>query len=556
MIRITELKLPYDHDEAALLKKIKKILRLKDGVSFEYTLVRRSVDARKKPDIFYIYTIDVKVAGEKDILKKNREKNIKEASDVVYDFEKLTVSSVTKKTDDGMRPVVVGAGPAGLFAALLLARAGLCPILIERGADADTRTRDVETFWATGKLNTSSNVQFGEGGAGTFSDGKLSTGVNDKSGRNMFVLKTFVKYGADPDILWDFKPHIGTDVLKNVVKNIRNDIIDLGGEVRFNTKLTGFDIGKDAAGVQYLKGIYIEKSTDEKNSSEMNGIRGMKSAADDHIPCGKLVLAIGHSARDTFEVIRDSGLSMEQKNFACGFRVEHPQSLIDKLSYGDADMAYLSPASYKLTYNGIRPVYSFCMCPGGFVVNASSGENETVVNGMSYRGRDSGVANSAIVVGVNPADFGSEDVLAGVAFQRKLERAAFELGGGAIPRQLYGDYCDNKISTAYGSFDGAVKGRSELVNLRGLFSEEIEQEFMSAMAYYDRRLSGFAGADVILSGVETRTSSPVRIIRDDSFESSVKGILPCGEGCGYAGGIVSAAIDGLKVAEQILRASD
>ncbi len=534
MIRISELKLPYDHDEAALLKKIKKILRLRDGEDIGISLVKKSVDARKRPEIFYIYTVDVKVAREKEILKKNREKNVCEAREVSYEFEVVTSEK------DGLhygshadRPVVIGAGPAGLFAALLLARHGLCPLLIERGADVDTRTADVEAFWETGVLKPESNVQFGEGGAGTFSDGKLSTGVNDKSGRNAFVLKTFVQYGANPDIMWDFKPHIGTDVLKTVVKNIRNDIINLGGNVRFNTVLTGLDIESGIEGSRYLKGIFV-------NDSE-------------YISCKKLVLAIGHSARDTFEVLKEKGLSMEQKNFACGFRVEHPQSLIDTLSYGDVDMAYLNPASYKLTYNGERPVYSFCMCPGGYVVNASSSSEECVVNGMSYHGRDSGVANSAIVVGVSPADFGSDDVLAGVYFQKKIEKAAYALAGGAITRQLYGDFCDNKVSTSYDSFTGAVKGKSAFANLRGLYSESIEAEFMSAMSYFDRRLNGYAGKDVILSGVETRTSSPVRILRDENYNSSVKGILPCGEGCGYAGGIVSASIDGLKVAEEIIR---
>ena len=536
MIRISELKLPYDHDEAALLKKIKKILRLRDGEDISISLVKRSVDARKRPDIFYIYTVDVKVAREKEILKKNREKNVCEARDIAYEFEIVTSGNkIGNSGSDADRPVVIGAGPAGLFAALLLARHGLCPLLIERGADVDTRTADVEAFWETGVLKPESNVQFGEGGAGTFSDGKLSTGVNDKSGRNAFVLKTFVQYGANPDIMWDFKPHIGTDVLKTVIKNIRNDIINLGGNVRFNTVLTGLDIESGIEGSRYLKGIFV-------NGSE-------------YISCKKLVLSIGHSARDTFEMIKTAGLPMEQKNFACGFRVEHPQSLIDRLSYGDADMAYLSPASYKLTYNGKRPVYSFCMCPGGYVVNASSGENQTVVNGMSYRGRDSGVANSAIVVGVGPTDYGSSDVLAGVRFQERLEKAVFDLGGGAIVRQLYGDYREDRTSISYGSFEGAVKGKTVLSNLRGLFTDEVETEFMSAMTYFDGRLKGFAGDDVILSGIESRTSSPVRILRGDDYQSEVRGILPCGEGCGYAGGIVSAAIDGLKVAESIINKS-
>ena len=533
MIRISELKLPYDHDEAALLKKIRKKLNIKDDNAFEYTIAKRSLDARKKPELYYIYTVDVKTKDEKKILKKIRDKDVREYVPVVYRYEADQVSATASaKVSEKNRPVVVGAGPAGLFAALLLAEHGLEPLLIERGKSVDERTADVEAFWNTGLLNPGSNVQFGEGGAGTFSDGKLSTGVNDKSGRNAYVLNTFVKYGADTDILYDFKPHIGTDVLKAVVKNIRNDIIRMGGTVRFNTALTGLDIESGTEGSRVLTGIRV------------NG--------DEYIPCKKLILAIGHSARDTFEMIRSAGLPMEQKNFACGFRVEHPQSLIDRLSYGDADMAYLSPASYKLTYNGKRPVYSFCMCPGGYVVNASSGEAQTVVNGMSYRDRDSGVANSAIVVGVGPADFGSSDVLAGVRFQERLEKAVFDLGGGAIARQLYGDYRENRTSTSYGSFEGAVKGRTVLSNLRGLFPEEMENEFMSAMSYFDGRLKGFAGDDVILSGVESRTSSPVRILRGEDFQSDVKGILPCGEGCGYAGGIVSAAIDGLKVAEEIM----
>ncbi|MCR4946847.1 MAG: FAD-dependent oxidoreductase, partial [Lachnospiraceae bacterium] len=537
MIRISELKLPYDHDEAALLKKIRKKLNIKDDNAFEYTIAKRSLDARKKPELYYIYTVDVKTKDEKKILKKIRDKDVREYVPVVYRYETdQEYATASAKVSEKTQPVVVGAGPAGLFAALLLAEHGLEPLLIERGKSVDERTADVEAFWNTGLLNPGSNVQFGEGGAGTFSDGKLSTGVNDKSGRNAYVLKTFVKYGADPDILYDFKPHIGTDVLKTVVKNIRNDIIRLGGTVRFNTALTGLDIESGTEGSRHLKGIFVNET--------------------EYIPCEKLVLAIGHSARDTFEMIRSAGLPMEQKNFACGFRVEHPQSLIDRLSYGDADMAYLSPASYKLTYNGKRPVYSFCMCPGGYVVNASSGEDQTVVNGMSYRGRDSGVANSAIVVGVVPADYGSSDVLAGVRFQERLEKAVFDLGGGAIARQLYGDYRENRTSTSYGAFEGAVKGRAVLSNLRGLFPEEMENEFMSAMSYFDGRLKGFAGDDVILSGVESRTSSPVRILRGEDLQSDVRGVLPCGEGCGYAGGIVSAAIDGLKVAEEIIGGTD
>ena len=401
------------------------------------------------------------------------------------------------------------------------------PIIFERGKEVDQRTTDILKFWETGVLDTKSNVQFGEGGAGTFSDGKLNTLVNDKLGRNKFVLETFVKFGAPSNILYDYKPHIGTDVLKDVIKNLRNEIIRLGGEFHFNCQVTDFLIedGK-------IKGVL---AGDKKYLSE------------------NVVLAIGHSARDTFKKLYDLGFDMEAKDFAVGFRIEHPQSIISQSMYGPR-FDELEPAAYKLACNrdNGRGVYSFCMCPGGYVVNSSSEANRLVVNGMSYSKRDSKNANSAIVVTVGGREFDKTNPLSGIEYQRAIENKAFELCNGKIPQQLFGDYKTGKISSNYGDFDSVTKGLTDFGPLHEIFSQEIRDSIIDAMGFFGTKIKGFDRLDSILSGVESRTSSPVRIKRNELFQSNVSGLYPCGEGAGYAGGITSAAMDGLKVAEAVI----
>jgi uncharacterized FAD-dependent dehydrogenase len=431
------------------------------------------------------------------------------------------------KPSEDYRPVIIGAGPAGLFAAYILALNNLRPIIFERGKKVDERTSDILKFWETGVLNTASNVQFGEGGAGTFSDGKLNTLVNDKLGRNKFVLETFVKFGAPASILYDFKPHIGTDILKTVIAEMRKEIENLGGEFHFNTQVTDFVI-------------------------EDGKIAGVK-ANDKSYPCTDVVLAIGHSARDTFKTLFDSKVYMEAKDFAVGLRIEHPQEMISRVMYADA-FDKLGPAPYKLAANlpNGRGVYSFCMCPGGFVVNSSSEENRLVVNGMSYSKRDSHNANSAIVVSVGENEFDKSNPLAGIEYQRSIEEAAFNLCDGKIPQQLFGDFKAKRLSQAYGEFSSETKGLTAFGMLSDIFSQEIYQSFIDGMGTFGSKIKGFDRDDAILSGVESRTSSPVRISRDETFQSNIKGLFPCGEGAGYAGGITSAAMDGIKVAEAVI----
>lgn len=529
MIRIQQLKLPVGHTEEELLQRMAKHLRLsleafqKQAVRWE--IAKRSIDARKKQDVHYVYAIDVELANEKQILRKVDSKNIMSTNPETY---RLPPCGSRPLNDP---PVVVGAGPAGLFCGLLLARAGYRPVLIERGQDVQSRKASVDRFWQTGELDPSSNVQFGEGGAGTFSDGKLNTLVKDVKGRSRFVLKTFVEFGAPEEILYDSKPHIGTDILLEVVERIREEIISLGGQVLFETCLTGFcwEQGR-------LAGLWCSQ-------------RG----ASVRIPARAAVLAIGHSARDTFELLQAEGFPMEAKAFAVGLRVEHPQQMISEGQYGEA-AGKLPPAPYKVTASLAdgRGVYSFCMCPGGYVVNASSEPGGLAVNGMSYSRRDSGNANSAIIVSVTPRDFGGEGALAGIYFQRRLEQRAFALGGGRIPQQLLCDFEAGRSSAAYGGFDSCTRGERAFAPLHTLFPEAISQSFLLGMHQFARRIPGFDRPDCILSGVESRTSSPVRILRNEGLESQRSGIYPCGEGAGYAGGIMSAAMDGMKVAEALI----
>lgn len=523
MIRINQIKLNIAQPEAALEGRIRKLLRLKSE-EFSYEIVKKSLDARHKDNLIYVYSVEVSCSGV-DELKKVREvndKNIMYTDAAKYDFPEISLGK-------DKRIVIVGSGPAGLFCGLFLARAGYKPVIYERGASVEERSRTVKAFWENGELDLNTNVQFGEGGAGTFSDGKLNTAVKEKAGRIRKVLETFVEFGAPREIIYINKPHIGTDILEKVVYNIRREIESLGGKVFFNSRLTGISV-KDGA----VHGLCV-------NGSET-------------VSCDRLVLAIGHSARDTFCMLKDTGLPMEPKAFAVGMRVEHPQSLINLYAYGTPESGLLPAADYKLTaraQNG-RGVYSFCMCPGGYVVNASSETGHTCVNGMSYSGRSGVNANSAIVVTVGPEDFGYGGVLGGMEFQRKLEAAAYREGKGAVPVQLNEDFTAGRESVSLGKITPQIKGRYAFGNLREVLPEFICESVIDGMKYFGKIINGFDMPDAVFAGVESRTSSPVRMLRGDNLQSTgINGIYPCGEGAGYAGGITSAAVDGIKTAEAV-----
>ncbi len=524
MIRISQLKMKPGFTQEDVTWAAAKELRVPQGAIQRTVIRKQSIDARKKPDVRFILSVDVEVKKEQKLLQNTKDPNIFRAADVTYRLPERGGAPLLE------RPVIAGFGPAGMFCALLLAKCGYRPLVLERGQDVDARTRAVEQFWESGALDTGSNVQFGEGGAGTFSDGKLNTLVKDREGRAGFVLETFARAGAGGDILYVHKPHIGTDVLRTVVKNIRKEIEALGGEILFRSQVTDLNIREGR-----LFGITV------------NG--------REEIPCEVLVLAIGHSARDTFSMLSQKPVLMEQKPFAVGLRIEHPQSLINLAQYGAEKPEYLPPADYKLTEklpNG-RGVYSFCMCPGGYVVNASSAQGMLAVNGMSYRARDGQNANSAIVVTVSPADFGAPDVLAGVRFQERLEQAAWRLGRGRIPVQLFGDFCRKRESLRLGDILPCTKGAYELADLRECLPEVLSSSLAEGVRRFDGKIRGFARKDAVLSGVESRTSSPVRIVRGEDGVSSVNGLYPCGEGAGYAGGITSAAMDGMRIAEAVIR---
>lgn len=524
MIRINQVKMPVEHSKEQLLEKAAKLLKIKSNQIKKIQIAKKSIDAHKKPEVYIVYSLDILVDNEKGVLKKVNNK------DIMLTNEKRYNISPSGTQELSLRPVIIGAGPAGLFCTYLLAKKGYKPLLLERGKCIEERQSDVEEFWKTGILNTNSNVQFGEGGAGTFSDGKLNTVVKDPIGRNRFVLETFVRFGASEQILYDSKPHIGTDVLQTVIVQMREEIKRLGGEIRFNSCVTDLRIEQERL-----------------TSVEIN--------ACEWIPTDICVLALGHSARDTFQMLFEKELVMLPKSFAVGFRVEHPQKAINERQYGEKFATKLSAAPYKVTANlsNGRGVYSFCMCPGGYVVNAASEEGRVAVNGMSYSDRSSANANSAIIVSVTPEDFGETDALSGVRFQQKIEEKAYHLANGKIPQQLFGDYCENKTSEGYGAYESMHKGEAAFANLRGILSEEIEASFIEGMHAFSKAIPGFDREDAILSAIESRTSSPVRISRDEAFEANVSGIYPCGEGAGYAGGIMSAAMDGLKIAEAIMK---
>ncbi len=536
MLRLTELKLPIDHSEAEIKAAICKRLGISPTDLIGYTIFRRGVDARKSHAILFTYTLDIEVTNEAEILEQFKgDSHLKPAPDTTYHF----VAHAPKPLPS--RPVIIGMGPAGLFAGLVLAQSGFCPLILERGKAVRERTKDTFGLWRKGVLNPESNVQFGEGGAGTFSDGKLHTQIKDPKHYGRKVLKEFVKAGAPPEILYVSKPHIGTFRLVGMVEKMRATILSLGGEIRFQSRVDDIEV-------------------------EDGEVRGVVLSSGERIITRHLILAIGHSARDTFEMLHKRGVSMEAKPFSVGFRIEHPQSLIDQSRHGkNADNPLLGAADYKLVHhasNG-RSVYSFCMCPGGTVVAATSEPGRVVTNGMSQYSRKERNANSGIVVGISPADY-PDGPLAGMELQRDLEARAYELGGRnyQAPGQLVGDFLAGRPSTKLGTVIPSYTPGVHLCDLSHALPDYAIDAIREALPAFAKQINGFDLADAVLTGVETRTSSPVRITRNDldllcsvparrGQSINTKGLYPAGEGAGYAGGILSSAVDGIKVAEAV-----
>ena len=537
MIRLTEIKLPVEkapsllHQEDEIRAAILKRLGIPESELVRFEIFKRGVDARKSHAILYVYSIDIEVRNEAKLLAKfSRDPHVKPAPDTNYHFVAKAPASLPE------RPVIVGFGPAGIFAALILAQAGFRPIVLERGKAVRERTKDTWGLWRKRKLDPESNVQFGEGGAGTFSDGKLYSQIKDPKHYGRKVLQEFVKAGAPEEILYVSHPHIGTFRLVGMVEEMRNTIIGLGGEIRFESRVEDIEL-------------------------ENGEVRGVVLHNGERIATRHLVLAVGHSARDTFEMIHRRGIYIEAKPFSVGFRIEHPQSLIDKARYGKSYsedlLSKLGAADYKLVHhasNG-RAVYSFCMCPGGTVVAATSEEGRVVTNGMSQYSRNERNANAGIVVGISPEQDYPGDPLAGMRFQRELESRAFELGGSdySAPGQLIGDFLANRPSTKFGEVLPSYTPGVKLTNLDSVLPEYAISAIREAIPAFARQIPGFDLTDGVLTGVETRTSSPIRIKRDDDTLQSIntKGLYPTGEGAGYAGGILSAAVDGICVAEAV-----
>lgn len=525
MIRITQLTLPVDGSIEELKKKAARQLGIQVDDMLRFEIVRQSIDARKKTQLLAVYTVDLETEREGELIKRAKSPNVTLTSlETGYTFPKPTRSFAKK-------PVIVGMGPAGLFAALSLARAGVPCIVLERGRDVDERSQDVEHFWKTGELSVSSNVQFGEGGAGTFSDGKLTTGIRDVRARS--VMRVLVEHGAPEDILYSHKPHVGTDVLRSVVKSIRKELISLGCEVRFEQQLSALTIEGGA-----LRGATV-----------------MTECGPYVLECDELILAPGHSARDTFRMLYAKGVPMEQKPFAIGVRIEHKQDEISRAQFGDA-FRKVPPSDYKLSChlpNG-RSAFTFCVCPGGEVVAAASEYGQVVTNGMSNRARDGANINGGFLVGVGPSDYLGDDPLAGVRFQEVWEQAAWELGGRNFhaPAQLVGDFLQGQASQGAGSIAPTYRPGVQWTDISSCLPDYVIETLREALPIFNRKVHGFASPDAVLTGVETRSSSPLRIIRNpETLESAIKGLYPCGEGAGYAGGIVSAAVDGVKVAEAL-----
>jgi len=530
MIRITELRLPIDHAPKALEAAILKRLKIAPQDLIQFQIFKRSYDARKNAVLTFIYTVDLSAKNEEGLLKQfDGDIHIRQSPDTSYHF--VTKAPESIENGQALRPVVIGFGPCGIFAALVLAQMGFKPIVLERGKKVRERTQDTWGLWRKNILNPESNVQFGEGGAGTFSDGKLYSQIKDPKFYGRKVIHEFVKAGAPAEIVYVAKPHIGTFRLVGVVEKMRQEIIDLGGEIRFNQRVISFDIH------------------DEQ-------IAGVKIEGHDDLAASHVILALGHSARDTFEALHAAGVYMEAKPFSVGFRIEHPQSLIDKARLGPhAGNELIGAADYKLVHhakNG-RSVYSFCMCPGGTVVAAASEPKRLVTNGMSQYSRNERNANAGIVVGITPEDYPGGP-LAGIEFQRAIESKAFELGGGTYeaPGQLVGDFLAGKPSTTFGSVQPSYKPGVYLTDLAECLPAYAIEAIREALPAFEKQIKGFSMKDAVLTGVETRTSSPLRITRGANFQSlNIKGLYPAGEGAGYAGGILSAGVDGIKVAEAL-----
>lgn len=521
MLKLSNLSLPVGHAPEDLRRRAAAVLGIRPGAVEELTILRQSIDARKKNEVHWVYTVAVRVPGEPRLLHRKG----------VSPYEPQSYLQPSARRSFSHPPVVVGMGPAGLFAALTLARAGLPPIVLERGRPVEERTQDVQTFWSGGNLNPESNVQFGEGGAGTFSDGKLTTGIHDP--RIGHVFDTFIAHGAPEDIRYSHKPHIGTDVLRTVVASLRRELLELGCDIRFGHRLDRLITA----------------------NGQLTGIRVVHDGQAETLPCEVLVLAPGHSARDTFSMLLDTGVPLEQKPFAIGVRIEHEQAALSAAQYGPAWKS-LPPSDYKLACHlpDGRSAFTFCVCPGGQVVAAASQPGRLVTNGMSLRARDGKNINGGFLVGVEPADFGSSHPLAGLSFQAQWEEAAFTLGGGnfCAPVQTVGDFLAGHPSSALGPIAPTYQPGVTPSDLRRCLPSFVTDTLAAALPLLDRKLHGFACSDALLTGVETRSSSPVRILRDEGFQSALRGLYPCGEGAGYAGGITSAAVDGIKVAEAIL----
>lgn len=513
MVKITNIKIKEDLSEDQLFEIVCKKYKINSNDVYEKRIVKKSIDARKKDDIFYNYSVEISCKNENTIKGAQKVENLEQ-----FNF------NVNRKSK--VRPVIIGAGPAGLFSALTFVKNGIKPIIIEQGKNVDERKKDIEEFQSSGKLNILSNIQFGEGGAGTFSDGKLTSGIHNPLCKS--VLQEFYNFGAPKQILYINKPHIGTDNLINIIKNMKNKIIELGGEFLFNEKVTDFEI----------------------NNSKISAVICSRRIETDTV-----ILAIGHSARDTFEKLYEKGVKMEKKNFSVGVRIEHSQKMINKSQYGENTKLKLPPAEYKMAYHGKeRSCYTFCMCPGGTVMASSSEKNTVVTNGMSKFARNGENANSAVLVNVTPEDFKGNSPLEGIYFQKDLEEKAFRLGGSNYfaPVQRFEDFEKNVISNHIGDINPTYKPGYTLSNLNEILPEFVSKTLVEGINYFDKLIKGFANPDAILTGVETRSSSPVQITRNEKKLSNIYGLYPCGEGAGYAGGIMSAAVDGIKCAVAVL----